>query len=61
MKRTFRITAVLLGILFLAGFLLNFVAEWRHGEFGFNKLQAAWFVWGVIFLALGIRGSLTRS
>ena len=58
--KIFRLAALVLGILFLAGFLLSLASQLQRGEFIFDKLPFVWGVWGIIFLVLGFRGSLRR-
>ncbi len=58
--KIFRLAALVLGILFLAGFLLSLASQLQRGEFTFDRLPFVWGVWGIIFLVLGFRGSLRR-
>jgi hypothetical protein len=59
-----RITALLLGALFLMAALFAAVELWREGDVLSNqklKIAAAWAMSGAIFLAIGLRGWRRRQ
>jgi hypothetical protein len=63
MKPYVRITALLLGALFLCAAAAAWIDLWREGNLFANpkvKPAAAWLMTGAMFLAIGLRGLWRR-
>jgi hypothetical protein len=63
MKTYVRVTALLLGALFLSAGIAAAIECWREGDWLANpklKLAAAWSMSAALFLAIGLRGLRRR-
>jgi hypothetical protein len=59
MKPYVRVTALILGLLFLSAAAAAAVEIWREGDLLANpklKIAAAWLMSGALFLAIGLKG-----
>jgi hypothetical protein len=64
MKPYVRITALILGIMFLSAAAAAGVEIWREGDLLANpklKIAAAWLTSGALLLALGLKGLRRRG